>query len=92
MLCEPTTSRTKQKIIFDVTIGSKWPEGMKEINEISSMRDVRFPEGGVFQSIEIEFNQKTQDLYNDACEALKEYIEINHGKNETYHIWYWWWL
>lgn len=79
----------KRKIVYKVTIGSKWPKDLP--NYKPSLIEFDTPVGGVHTDIELEFETDSQATsMHDADVALGEYIKAKY--NETYHIHYWTWL
>lgn len=73
----------KRKITFTLTVGSEFTE--------NSTDKPTLPQGGTFTDNTIEFEQKTNDPFKEACDALKTDMSKQYP-GMTYHIWYWnWW-
>jgi len=64
----------KQKIIFDVTIGSKWVDGYT------------YPQGGTPESITIEYDSIKSFDYLEAAQKLAEVLR---DKDYHIWYWYW---
>ena len=75
----------KRRITFDLTIGSYWEDPDHVPDSIS---DVKFPQGGEWESVTVDFETDGIAPFDDAVVALRKHL----GRDD-FHIWYWgWWL
>ncbi len=82
----------KRKIVFLVTVGSHWPIDHNVFMENVQLREPRLPEGGYGIQVEVDVDEdETNTNMKAATDALEVHMK-EHFPNESYHIWYWWWL